>query len=53
MSDETDEARRKRFHAIGRAAGRAFRKGSPGREVAKRTAGTVARRGLMRLLRRF
>ena len=46
------DPRRKRMYALGRAAGRQFRKGAPGREVTKRAAGNLARRGLLRLLRR-
>lgn len=47
------EKRRRRFYAIGRAAGRQFRPGAPGREAARRFGGTLLRRGLFRLLRRF
>ena len=48
-----DDKRRQRMHAIGRAAGRQFRKGAPGREAAKRVGGNMLRRGLWRLIRRF
>lgn len=46
------DKQRQRFYAIGRAAGRQFRKGGPGRRVAGRLGGTLLRRGLFRLLRR-
>lgn len=49
----TTEKRRDRMYAIGRAAGRQFRKGGPGRQAAKRLGTTLARRGLWRLLRRW
>jgi len=47
------EKQRSRMYALGRAAGKQFRKGGPGRQVAKRAATSIARRGLIRLLRRF
>lgn len=51
-TDTTDPSkRRNRFYRIGRAAGRQFRKGAPGRRVATEVGGTVIRRGLGRLFR--
>lgn len=41
------------LYALGRVAGKQVRPGSPGRRVARRAAGTLARRGLGRLLRRW
>ena len=52
-SDKTSEQRRRRMYAIGRAAGRQFRPGGPGRQVAKRVGGSLLRRGLWRLIRRW
>lgn len=47
------DKRRKRFYALGRAAGRQFRPGGPGRQAARRVGGSLLKRGLFRLLRRF
>jgi hypothetical protein len=43
--------RRRLFYRIGSTAGKQFRKGGPGREVAKRVGSAVVRRGLWRFLR--
>ena len=43
--------RRSLLYQVGRATGKQFRKGSPGREMAKRVGSTVVRRGLWRFLR--
>lgn len=48
----SNDKQRKRLYAIGRAAGRQFRRGGPGRRVAGRLGTTLLRRGLGRLLRR-
>ncbi len=45
------EERRRFLYRIGSATGKQFRKGSPGREVARRVGRTVIRRGLWRFLR--
>jgi len=49
----SDDQRRQRLYRLGRAAGRQFRRGGPGREAARRVGGSLLRRGLLRLLRRF
>lgn len=48
-----DDKRRERMYRLGRAAGRQFRPGAPGREAVRRLGGSLLRRGLFRLLRRF
>lgn len=48
-----DDKRQHRMYRLGRAAGKQFRRGGPGREAARRMGGTLLRRGLFRLLRRF
>lgn len=47
----TTEKRRNRMYALGRAAGRQFRRGAPGRRIAGRIGARVLRRALGRLLR--
>jgi len=49
----SEDERRQRLYRLGRAAGRQFRRGGPGREAARRVGGSLLRRGLLRLLRRF
>ena len=53
MSTITREERRRRLYNLGRAAGRKFRPGGPGREAARRVGGNLLRRGLFHLLRRW
>ena len=49
----SDDQRRQRLYRIGRAAGRQFRPGGPGRQAVRRVGGSLLKRGLLRLLRRF
>lgn len=48
-----DDKRKQRMYALGRTAGRQLRPGSPTREAGRRVGGSLLRRGLTRLLRRF
>ncbi len=45
------QARHRLFYRLGRAAGKQFRKGGAGRQVARRVGGSVLKRGLWRFLR--
>ena len=54
MADEDPEkaqARHRMFYRLGRAAGKQFRKGGAGRQVARRVGGSVLKRGLLKFLR--
>lgn len=54
MADEDPEktqARQRMFYRVGRAAGKQFRKGGAGRQVARRVGGSILKRGLWKFLR--
>lgn len=48
---EKAQARQRMFYRFGRAAGKQFRKGGAGRQVARRVGGSVLKRGLLKFLR--
>lgn len=45
------QARQRIFYRLGRAAGKQFRKGGAGRQVARRVGGSILKRGLWKFFR--